>query len=504
MQITFTPTIFQKNRQNNCPKNATYPNLSPLKYDMVSFSAMKKKEFEGIDFAVVEKFKAPICNFNSNKDFQKWAREKALGIANKNYDGRSEEIKIQRKHMLKEWSDYVLNQNDAYTASTALLILNAITKDLKPDNDKIPPALNKGVLADCINEIDENTRKDSKYQFDLNKMYNNKLRAFYLDDNRCAATGEYETKWVIIPSRTHDPENFDANVDKLKTLSYKTWCTKSFNARPYLSKGDFHVYLENGEPKIGVRFHKDKIKEIQGERNNGMIPINYLDEIENHIKNNNLPLENLANKQLNKAHKIKPIITKIKADLNEAIGNNDTKAIFKYFKIKVTEDKDGYLTISHYKQPSRDYSFYELGINEKKLFEKVRTISGHADFENSQIIDLGNLETIGGFASFKNSQIKDLGNLKSIGLYANFKNSQVTDLKNLRSIGGDAFFYNSKVEDLGKLEFIGGDAFFENSKVRDLGKLKHISGNAIIFDSPLKITDFAKIKIGGSISSTQI
>ena len=158
MQITFTPTIFQKNRQNNCPKNAAYPNLSPLKYDMVSFSAMKKKEFEGIDFAVVEKFKAPICNFNSNKDFQKWAREKALGIANKNYDGRSEEIKIQRKHMLKEWSDYVLNQNDAYTASTALLILNAITKDLKPDNDKIPPALNKGVLADCINEIDENTR----------------------------------------------------------------------------------------------------------------------------------------------------------------------------------------------------------------------------------------------------------------------------------------------------------------------------------------------------------
>ena len=61
------------------------------------------------------------------------------------------------------------------------------------------------------------------------------------------------------------------DIDKLKTLSYKTWCTKSFNAEPYLSEGDFHVYLENGQPKLGVRFVDGAVKEIQGVLNNGKI-----------------------------------------------------------------------------------------------------------------------------------------------------------------------------------------------------------------------------------------
>ena len=77
--------------------------------------------------------------------------------------------------------------------------------------------------------------------------------------------------------KENDPENFEANVEKLKTLSHKNWCTKSFNAEPYLSQGDFHVYLENGEPKLGIRFIGSKIQEIQGEQNNGQIPLKYFD-----------------------------------------------------------------------------------------------------------------------------------------------------------------------------------------------------------------------------------
>lgn len=249
----------------------TYPYLAPLQHDTVSFGAMKKKQFEGVDFAVVEKFKAPIEKFNSNDDLQNWAGDKANAIANKNFGGRQNETKFQRKAILKEWTDYVFNENDAYKNTTALLILNAITKDLEPDNDNIPPVLNKGVLADCIYEIDKNTKSDPKYRFDLNKMYQNKLRAFYMDDTD-TNTGETATKWIVIPSKVHDPENFEANVEKLKALSYKTWCTKSNNAEPYLAKGDFHVYLENGKPKLEVRFVGDEIQEIQGEQNNNKIP----------------------------------------------------------------------------------------------------------------------------------------------------------------------------------------------------------------------------------------
>ena len=266
MLINLTPIIFltQDYTQN---QRVTKSHLAPLAHDTVSFGAMKKNEFKGIDLAVVEKFKAPIEKFNSNEDLQNWAGDKAKTIAEKDFGGRQQETKIQRKAMLKEWADYVLNENDAYTNTTALLILNAITKDLKPDNDNIPPVLNKGVLADCIYKINEHTKSDPKYLFDLNKMYQNKLRVFYLGETE-TDTGKTDTKWVIIPSKEHDPENFEANVEKLKTLSYKTWCTKNNNAKPYLTEGDFHIYLENGKPKLGVSFVSNEIKEIQGERNN--------------------------------------------------------------------------------------------------------------------------------------------------------------------------------------------------------------------------------------------
>lgn len=519
MIINFLPhlNIYPKNSKDSVKNNA-YPNLSPLKCDTISFGAMKKKEFKGTDLAVVEMFKAPIEKFNSNQDLQNWAKDKAFEIANKDYTGRQEETNIQRKAMLKEWFDYVLYENDGYSNTISLLILNAITKDLKPNNDEIPPVLNKGILADCIDEIDTCINKNPKYQFDLNKMYQNKLQTFYLEDEEIN-TGEFDTKWIVIPSKEHDIENFDANVDKLKVLSHKNWCTKSFKAKPYLEKGDFHVYIEKGKPKVGVRFVDDKIEEIQGEKNNGKIPIKYLDEIETHIKNNSLTPGKKTNKQIALAEKTKPIITKIKTDLKDAIEQNDAKTIFKYFRISVKEDKDGYLIISKYKQPSKDYTFDDLGINENELFKNVKSILKEANFNdskltelknlqtigkdayftNSKITKLGCLESIGGNAFFVKSKVTDLGNLKTIGGDADFSNSQITDLKNLQTIKKDAFFVNSQITNLGKLKYIGNDVYFEKSQIENLNMLQFIGGNVHISNSNLCEKDFKDVKVKGKI-----
>ena len=56
----------------NKKSGVKYTNLAPLKCDTISFGAMKKSEFEGIDLLVVNQFKAPIQTFKKNKDFQKW------------------------------------------------------------------------------------------------------------------------------------------------------------------------------------------------------------------------------------------------------------------------------------------------------------------------------------------------------------------------------------------------------------------------------------------------
>ena len=78
MNINFSPiNSHYKTTQTNLKKqNVTSLNLRSLNYDTISFGAMRKKEFNGIDLAVIQKFKAPIEKFNSNEDLQNWAGKK--------------------------------------------------------------------------------------------------------------------------------------------------------------------------------------------------------------------------------------------------------------------------------------------------------------------------------------------------------------------------------------------------------------------------------------------
>lgn len=559
MKINLFNTYFNNTQRQQRSAFAGYSNLAPLPKDVVSFGSMKKTQFEGIDFAVVGKFKAPIEKFKTNNDLQNWCYDKIkTDILDKDFGGRQPETIEQRKHMLNEWSNYVLNENKAYTNSIALLILSAITKDLKPNNDKLPPVLNKGVLADCVAEVDKNLRANKKYNFDFNKIYNTKLAALYLEDTN---TGENGAKWVKIPSKAHDPENFEANVEKLKALSHKNWCTKTFNAEPYLKDGDFHVYIEDGKPKLGVSFIGDTLHEIQGEANNNKLPAGYLDVMKAYIAENNFELEYSAQEEIKDAEKIQETVLKIADELKDAIKNNDVKAILGRFGINATADKDGYYTISNYKQPSDDYNFSDIGIDEQRMFSKIKKITGSANFENSavsnfttlkeiggdavftysKITDLGSLETIGRDAKFNDSNVKNLGSLQEIGRNLVLGNAEIEDLNNLEyignnvdfggtelkslgnleTIGGNAKFSYSKLKDLGKLtsigyvadfsnseitslgnlESIGSDAIFEKSKVKDLGNLKEIGGDAYIGDSELTPEDFEKVDLEYAASS---
>ena len=110
----------------------------------ISFGAMKKPQFSGFDLLVVNKFKAPIEKFNTNDDLQNWCKEQIDELSKKDLKGRQAETTTQREATFKEWSDYVLKKNDAYTNSIALLILDGILKDINPDNDTEIPPLNKG------------------------------------------------------------------------------------------------------------------------------------------------------------------------------------------------------------------------------------------------------------------------------------------------------------------------------------------------------------------------
>ncbi len=438
-------------------------------HPQITFGTMKKRDFEGVDFAVVEKFKAPIQKFKTNDDLQKWADAKIRNeYLNTNFGGRTHETRRLRKSIFNNWLDF-LSGNDDYKNTTKLLILNAITKDLKDTTNTLPPELDIQVLNTTVNNLENILKNEPKMLFDFKKIYNANLLEKCLNDSDKCYTG-----WVKIPSRLHDEKNFDKNVDKLKLMSYHTWCTKNMTAREYLAAGDFHIYNENGAPKIGIRLKNDEIREIQGELNNSMFAARYLAIVNNYIKDQNLILGNYAQKEINQVSEQEKNIDKIRKDLQQAIQNNAADEIFKYFNIKYSKDKDGLYIIDKFEQPDEYYTFSDLGIDENKLIQNVKEITHNAEFADSKITELTNLRVIRGNADFSESIVENLNELEQIGGDAIFTNSKITSLNKLKSIGKTADFSKSNVKDLGELTTIGEHAIFSYSHINDLGKLEYI------------------------------
>lgn len=519
MQINFGSILQNKVNYdcNNKRSHKSYANLTKLKADTVSFRA-KQEDFNEFDRFIQKKFAVAYTRFKNNKEFQ-YCCELELGrYYKKDYSARNEETTNIRKKILDEWIKYLETGNDVYTPAMKLLIIDGLTKNLKNNNNTEPLKLNPSALSNTMKQIQDKVKNGkinninflNIYKTEVNK--GNKIQVITESKEEANDTG-----WVIIPSKEKDSENFEANVDKLKTLSHTTWCTKSFEALKYLKKGDFHVYLENGEPKIGIRFVDNTIEEIQGVNNNTKIPLKYLKTIESHIKN--YDIGSVAADEIKYAKDTKIRINELEQKLGKPLNECTSEELFRTFGMLERKDDDGLLILNEYKQPYDDISWDYIGIKENNLFKNIKKIKGEADFRYSQIQNLGNLKTISGSAIFSYSQIQNLGNLetisgsvifshskvenlgnlKTIGESTNFSHSKVENLGNLKTIGGDTYFYNSQITDLGYLEEIGGNASFYNSKVTNLGNLQTIGGNAMIHNSKLQKFHFDNIKIGGKI-----
>ncbi len=517
---------------------SNFSNLKPLKCDSVSFGSMKKTQFSGIDLAVVEKFKAPIDKFKSKEDFDNWADGQINQILSKNYSGRDNVTCDQRKEALKMWKQYIQVENGRYTKAEQLLIFDAITKNLKPDNTALLPTLNKGVLASLIFDINNdlktrNTEETKKYAHALNfgKLYTLKLKSFVLDEG---SSGETDTKWIIIPSKTHDPKNFEKNVTKLQLLSCNSWCTKTNMAKPYLEDGDFHVFVDKGKTKVGVRFDGDKVDEIQGKANNSRIPMDYFDEVYKHLKEGKYKISKHAQDEIKFGIDNKETYEELK----DAVKNNDSEGIFDILGFNVKKNAQGKLILSHYMQPFDNISVCDLGIDEDKLFENVVEIKGDADFSKSKLTSLHNIKKIGGDLIIGDSTISDIGALESIEGNADFRNTHIRNFKNLTTVGGDFKCSYDNYEslngdetdldaikiDFGTLRTIGGDADFSfvnsdtptyiesiggdadfHSATMSLDCLKTIGGEALFsYAKILSMPNIEKIEDGADFTSCQI
>ncbi len=444
--------------------------IRSLPYDTVSFGAMKKNEINGIDLLVVNKFKAPIEKFHSIEDFHNWCNERIAEIEHKNFPGRQEDTEYKRENILSEW-EYLLKHERKFTPAHKLLILDEITRDLSENTDILPPSPNKGVLESTIHEIENAAIKNRKCQISFLKLYNEKMQSSYTKE-----LGKNKTGWIVIPSKESDYKHFENNVRKLNALSCKTWCTKDAGDCAKLENDDFHIYLENGKPKIGMVFKDGKISEIQGELNDYKIPVDYVDTVKRYIKKNRHRITTDIYQKIKESERLTTRIEQIKKDLEYATPIE----IFNYFEFETSENEDGTFNISHYEQPDFDISFSDLGINENKLIENVKEIHYDGDFRNSRIKGFKNLKFIGGDALFHNSSIVDLGSLEYIAGDAHFEGSNIVSTGNLKTVDIDLHIWNSKLKNLGNIECIGCDVYTDsNSKISEEEIRKVCSGEII-------------------------
>lgn len=480
----FTPQISATYSQS---ENQKYAKLNHLNADTVSFGAMKKRDFEGFDAACVNMFKAPIEKFTQKSDLTDWASKKLEEKYNlDNYKAINAEDDKERKKRLIEWKLYLTQTNDIYRTNPvlSLIIFHSITKDLTSDNRKLPPVLQPRVLADTMTQISQNLKKDKNCQFDFNKIYRNKLRLFAMGSTKRQTSPEAVTKWVKIPSYYNDPDNFEKNVKRLKMLSHDSWCTKSFNAEPYLRKGDFYIYLEKGQPKAAIRMVGEEIQEIQGEKNNGIVPWQYAEIISCFIKEKGLD-DYKVKDNIHEAKAKELGIKKLK-HLSETTDEPTPKQIFSAMGILEEINEDGTYTLSHFGDFDEDIPIQYLKIDQNKLFENVSKISGNAVFGNADVTDLKNLEYIGGDADFEGSKVKTTPKLKIIGKDANFSNSLIENIDSLEKIGGNCYLFNSKLKSLGKVKMISGNFTAVNTPLESLGELMSVKGDFLLTKVPLK------------------
>ena len=440
-----------------------------------TFSAMKKSQFDGVDFAAVEKYKAPIEKFNTNDDLQEWAEEQYTEIKTKDYPGKHIDNTYQRKRYINEWASE-LEKND-YSPVEKLIIMKDLTKNLKKTDTSNLPLYNSEILTKTMTDFKSDLKKDKKITFDFGKNYKNNLKDYYINLTKY---GDNETKWIVIPSKRHDPENFKTNVEKLQSISLDSWCTKDERARVYLSDGDFHLFMEKGIPRLCIKFNDDVITEIQGPLNNNRINPKYFDILKNHIKENDYILEGSAVPILNISERLKGHVEKINKELGKAIKNNDKEKIFNYFGIDVKHDKNNEMILSDYYLPEGLY-YSDLGIDENELFKNVIKIEGCADFTNSELSSTHNLKEVCGNATFTLSKIKTLPHLEKINGNAVFTNSKLEETGAIKSVK-NLILKDSKVKKITNVEKVHETLDMRQSLVEDIGKITSVGRN--FYSSP--------------------
>ena len=197
--------------------------------------------------------------------------------------------------------------------------------------------------------------------------------------------------------------------------------------------------------------------------------------------------------------KSKPDIESCLRDLKYDIMYDRHKKIFNYFGIKSRRTDSNRFTISHYKQPSDDFTFANLGIDENNLMEQIITIEGDADFKRTSLKDTKNIRHIGGNCDISRSRITYFPKLMDIKGDLIAESSLLENIGSLRRVEGNVDCAFCCLKNLNSLEYVGGDLdLTSNYNLKSLGNVEYVGGDLYIADTKIKKAEHLK-EVGGKI-----
>lgn len=465
----------------------------------------------------------PESYFNHQK---KIAREQGHGdieITDEMRKQMAETIIHDQAQSLDAWVDYLGSEDATYPNWLKYFAFRSITKLSEYDKEKKEfkkrskgttapfPDINREALAYVLDSVEKSHKKeakegvaDEKWEKLLKTANFGKLYAHAIEK--------------ITPASEEDKENiqgewvkYDQGSDHMPLCQslqgYGTgWCTAGEGvAKKQLEVGDFHVFYTKNKkgknvPRVTIRMQEGEIAEVRGIDADQNLEGVMTDVAKEKMKD--LPGAEKYEKRVNDMKQL-TVIEK-KTQKGEKLTKDELRFLY---EMDATIDGFGYKTDPRIKElqekrgKRKDMSFLfdcrpeQIATCDTELDDKTEIYVGQPSF-------------------YFLKRVPKM--LRRITWGADFNGSELEDIGQIEIIEGSAIFAQSRIESLGKLRIIGGDAIFceehqprwdggkpkpmkriEESRVVDLGQLEEIKGDVYIKKNSK--LDFSRIKIGGKI-----
>ena len=191
----------------------------------------------------------------------------------------------------------------------------------------------------------------------------------------------------------------------MQAISHKNWCTSSANAA-YIQGGDFWVHINSGKPSLAIRFEGDQVVEIQGPKNNDIIPYTEVSKVEELIDSGKIELNDNAKYKLGRdIYSGKIIGQAIKAGMTDITAqfNRGTQQRMAPQAVFWNEKDKSAIYVGDIHMPHTPEATFEL-LESASAVHVTGYVQG---YESAFEMNWGNLATVGGDFSLSIYDVAD-------------------------------------------------------------------------------------------------